>query len=186
MHSRETPINDFGLIIAYILPGLLALHGLGYVISPIHQLMDPSLAQPTIAGFLLVTLASVGMGLMTSTVRWLVIDTIHHHTGVVADAWDFAKLQANAAAFDMLVNYQYRYYQFYGNTLIALVWWELVRHFQIGFGPKLWTFVDVLAIIACLLLFLGSRDTLNKYYQRKGRVLEWKKPQSRTTTQTME
>ncbi len=171
MTTREAPLNDFGLVIAYILPGLLALHGAGYLFSPIHQLMDPTVQQPSVAGFLLVTLASVGFGLLMSTVRWLVIDFIHHRTGVLPNTWDFSKLQQNIGAFDLLVSYQYRYYQFYGNGLIALVWWLIVRRIALGVPVTTFSMIDVWVVIAAALLFLGSRDTLKKYYQRKSRVL---------------
>lgn len=172
MANRETPINDFGLIIAYILPGLLALHGAGYLFVPIHQLMDPARQQPSVAGFLLVTLASIGFGLLMSTVRWLVIDTIHHRTGVLPNRWDFSKLQQNMGAFDLLVSYQYRYYQFYGNGLVALLWWWFVRRASLEVPILAFNMIDLWVCIAGVLLFLGSRDTLTKYYQRKSRVLE--------------
>jgi hypothetical protein len=171
MATREAPINDFGLIIAYILPGLLALHGAGYLFPPIHQLMDPTKQQPSVAGFLLVTLASIGFGLLMSTVRWLVIDTLHHRTGVLPNTWDFSKLQQNIGAFDLLVSYQYRYYQFYGNGLVALVWWWIVRRVKLGVPIFTFNMIDLWVCIAAVLLFMGSRDTLTKYYQRKSRVL---------------
>lgn len=171
MPTREAPINDFGLIIAYVLPGLLALHGAGYFFAPIHLLIDPSRQQPSVAGFLLVTLASIGFGLLMSTVRWLVIDSLHHRTGVLPTSWDFSKLQENIGAFDLLVSYQYRYYQFYGNGLVALVWWWTVRRIELGVPMFAYSIIDVWVCVAAVLLFLGSRDTLTKYYQRKSRVL---------------
>ena len=66
-----------------------------------------------------------------STVRWLVIDTIHLRTGVLPNTWDFAKLQQNIGAFDLLVSYQCSYYQFYCNALVALVWWWTVRRVKL-------------------------------------------------------
>jgi hypothetical protein len=44
---------------------------------------------PTIAGFLYVTLASTAGGVVVSAIRWAIIDTIHHWTGVAAPNWNF-------------------------------------------------------------------------------------------------
>ena len=56
----------------------------------------------TVGGFLYVTLASAAAGLMTSTVRWALIDTIHHWTGLKEPSWDFSRLQEHVAAFKLL------------------------------------------------------------------------------------
>jgi len=45
------------------------------------------------------TLASVAAGLSVSAVRWLVLDTVHHRTGVRQPSWDFSSFQRNRAGF---------------------------------------------------------------------------------------
>ena len=72
-------------------------------------------------GFLYLTVAAFFAGLVVSTFRWLLIDSIHSHTGLKQPLWNFAKLADRQEAFAMLVDAHYRYYQFYANSMIALV-----------------------------------------------------------------
>jgi hypothetical protein len=67
--------GNFGLLIAYVLPGMTAIWGLSYVSETVQGWLGSSTeAVPTIGGFLYVTLAAVGAGLVASTVRWMVVD----------------------------------------------------------------------------------------------------------------
>ena len=81
--------KNFGLLIAYIVPGAIVLIGLG-AFSPTVQawLVNPSESQPSIGGFLFVTLASVAAGMTASAVRWATIDRLHHWTGIEKPVWD--------------------------------------------------------------------------------------------------
>jgi len=80
---REPTLHDFGQLIAIVLPGFTALWATTYVsdaLRPWFGLSPP--AEPTLGGFLLLGLASIAAGVTVSTLRWLVIDPIHHRTGV--------------------------------------------------------------------------------------------------------
>jgi hypothetical protein len=167
---KEITAGNFGLIIAYLLPGFVVLWG----ISPVSATIDGWLgaapdAAPTIGGFLYATLASVAAGLTVSTVRWLVIDTLHHHTGIQQPAWDFGRLARRFDAFEGLVEQHYRYYQFYGNTLIAVIVVWLVR-----IAPAMAAIdrrIHAAFMIFALILFIGSRDALRKYWNRTAQLL---------------
>ena len=75
---KETPLNDFGLLIAYVLPGFVALWGFAVLDPDLEvQMLGTGNTQPTIAGFLFSTVAAVAAGLTISTIRWLMIDAIH-------------------------------------------------------------------------------------------------------------
>jgi hypothetical protein len=155
--------ENFGILIAYLIPGFLVLSGLAPHSPAIQTWLGSTSKAPTVGGFLFATVASVGAGLLTSTVRWLVLDHIHARTGLRPPALDFAKLQANIDAFQAVVEYHYRYYQAYGNTMVAILVVAIGR----------WPFSGVrsvtglLAIVALMLLcFVASRDALRKYYVR--------------------
>ncbi|MEZ6055469.1 MAG: hypothetical protein R3C01_02070 [Planctomycetaceae bacterium] len=164
---REVTTSNFGLLIAYLLPGLVSLWGLSHVSTTLDRWLGADLDGPTVGGFLYVTLASIGAGLTVSTMRWLIIDTLHHRTGIQQPDWDFTKLGERTAAFDVLIEIHYRYYQFYGNTLIAL-WFAYVTRWsahQTSWG-------ELVAILALSTLFwFASRDTITKYYRRVAGVL---------------
>lgn len=164
--------DSFGLLIAYVVPGFLGILQLAAFAEPLRICLASDIdAAPTVAGFLYATTASVGAGLTASTVRWLTLDTIHHRTGVLPPKWPFKHLQANADAFLSVVQNHYRYYQFYGNTLIVIVLGALVGRgpgVLAGLAPVSGLLVD-LALIA--LFAIASRDALHKYYERAGELL---------------
>jgi hypothetical protein len=77
---------------------------------------------PALTTFLFGTVEALAAGLTVSTVRWLLLDTIHHRTGIRPPAWDFASLEKWVAAFGYLIQIHYRYYKLYANMVVALIW----------------------------------------------------------------
>ncbi len=162
MASHDPSITNFGLFIAYVLPGFTALQGLPLPAGKAAAWGTEGGA--TLSGFLSGTVEAVAVGLTVSTVRWLVIDTVHHRTGLKPPAWDFARLERSVEAFELLVHIHYRYYKFYANMVIALAWAYAAGGYALGWrGVAYW--------ILAGLFFLGSRDALRKYYDRAGQLL---------------
>ncbi|GAA4469548.1 hypothetical protein [Novipirellula rosea] len=164
----EVNESSFGILIAYVIPGWIVLLGFSYGSDTIATWLTGSVAtSPTIGGFLFATLASIGLGVIVSTVRWLVVDPVMHLTGVQPDDLGFVHLQQSHNALTILVNGHYRYYQFHANLCVALPFAATFRwiygKFQI---EELFGVVVVFAV-----LLLGARDTLQKYYVRCGQVL---------------
>lgn len=122
--------RNFGILIAYLIPGFLTLHAMQLHSPTISQWLgaNPS-ASPTVGGFLYVSVVSIAAGMLASTLRWLVLDGIHHRSGVRASDWDFSRLQEHIDAFDAAIQHHYRYYHFYGNTLVVLL---IVPHMPIS------------------------------------------------------
>ena len=95
----EVSSSNFGLLIAFPLPGFVVLWGAGYFSETVRVWLSTSGdSAPTVGGFMYVTLASVAAGVTVSTVRWAIIDTIHRWTGLPPPTWDFSRLQENVAA----------------------------------------------------------------------------------------
>jgi len=164
--------DNFGPLIAFLLPGFVALWGVSYVSAPIRSWLAVSADDdPTVGGFLYVTLASVVAGITVSTIRWMLIDTIHHSTGVQRPAWDFSRLQDNAAAFDILNELYYRYYQFYANMVVAILFTLVLRHASSPLDLVQLDATDGAAVLLALMFFTGSRDSLQKYYRRTEAVM---------------
>ena len=166
---RAVTSESFGLLIAYVLPGFVLLWGLSHVSPTVALWLGTSAsAGPTVGGFLYVTLGSVAAGITVSTLRWLVIDTIHHCTGIKKPEWDFTRLQSRTAAFETLIEIHYRYYQAYSNGLIAVAIACATRWLTTAFH-----FGELIVVIGIeVLFFIGSRDTIDKYYQRVAAVLK--------------
>lgn len=165
----SAPVSEnFGLIIAYLIPGT----GLLYSIRDDSALVElwfagNPVSSPTVAGFMFVSLASVAVGLVLSTVRWLLLDSLHHRTGTPPPQRDFEKLADRVEAFRILVENKYRYYQFYGNSLMALL---VTVPVQINANRLSWA-QAALSLLLGIILFLGSRNTLSGYYRESAQLL---------------
>ncbi len=160
---KDISSSNFGLLIAYLVPGFVALWGASYFSETVRGWLTPSyLAAPTVGGFLYATVGAVAAGLTVSTVRWLVIDTIHHRTGIARPQRDSAVLN-DYNVFQLAVSNQYRYYQFYGNMIVAVPFSYLAYAATHGW-PGLLPTVALGAVLA--LFWLGSRDTLRNYADR--------------------
>tara|TARA_R110002111_G_scaffold164386_3_gene230563 strand:+ start:16552 stop:17133 length:582 start_codon:yes stop_codon:yes gene_type:complete len=170
---QTVTINNFGFLIAYLVPGFTALWGISFFSTTVQSWIRvlPSEA-PTVGGFLYVTIGSVAVGLTISTIRWIVIDTIHHWTGISDPGWNFSKLQKNINAFDRLIEIHYHYYQFYSNSIIAILICYIARRISLGFWSAPMGWLDFLLAMLVLIFFAGSRDTLQKYYNRTTQLLE--------------
>jgi hypothetical protein len=163
---RDVSPFNFGLIVAYIVPGFVVLWGLSYHSETVRQWLTVTADQaPTVGDLLYATLASVAAGVIVSAVRWAVIDTLHHHTGIPPPRWNFAMLPERLEAFRMLVEDHYRYFQFYSNSLVALAFLYVARRTVVGALANQWG-VDAGFITVGIVLFIGSRDALRRYYRR--------------------
>ena len=161
--ARELTTSNFGLFIAYVLPGFTALQGMPFLTDG-QAGWGTVGSEATLTDFLSGTVEAVAAGLTVSTLRWLVIDTLHHRTGLKAPRWDFSTLGSGVGALEFLIQSHYQYYKFYANMVVALVWAYVTGGYALGWkGLLYWPLAA--------LFFLGSRDTLRKYYERSGRLL---------------
>jgi hypothetical protein len=162
---QEVSGTNFGLLITYVLPGFTAVQGLPFLnSSSANWGVTADAGGSTLAGFLSGTVEAIAVGLTVSTVRWFVIDRLHHYTGLRPPSWDFALLEKNVAAFQLLLDSHYRYYKFYANMVVALVCAYAARDCPLGWhGLVYW-------LLAALFL-LAARDALGKYYERPGHLL---------------
>lgn len=164
--------QNFGLVIAYLLPGFVALWGVSYFSPTVEGWIAASQKDaPTVAGFMYVTLASLAAGVTVSAVRWAMIDQLHHATGVVPPTWNFANLEGKLQGYLALIENHYRYYQFYSNMAVAAAFSFSARCLDGGEALRrlLWPAVGFLVLESVLLA--GSRDTLRKYYTRTQQLL---------------
>lgn len=169
---NDLSAKNFGIAIAYVLPGFVVLWGASCWSTTVQGWL---VAEPTAAisvgGFLYATLGSFGGGLTASAVRWLVVDTLHHHTGLRPPNWDFGRLQDKLQAFEALVENHYRYYQFYANMFVAVPFacGCAVLGNDCAGDVSAWSVAGLVVLQA--VLFATSRDTLRKYYSRAERLL---------------
>lgn len=159
---------------AYVLPGFTAIHGLPIIAnSSAVWGTAASAADASFTTFVSGTVEAIAVGLTVSVVRWLIVDTLHHRTGLRPPPWDFALLDDNVAGFELLVHIHYWYYKFYANMVVALAWAYVTGGYALGLRGGLYG-------LLMILFWLGSRDALRKYYERAGRLLDARAKTRRT------
>jgi len=174
---RDVTSSNFGLLIAYVIPGFVAVWGLSALIPEIKLLLlARGTDQPTIGGFLYLTLAAVGTGTFVSTVRWMLIDTLHHATGLRRSQWDFSGFHETGRAYARLNDLHYLHYQFHSNSLVAVAFAYLTHRLTEGGRAGLTLATDAAVFVVLVVLFLGSRDTLRKYFERLDQLLAARHP----------
>ena len=161
----------FGLLVAFTLPGFIVLAGIAPFSPTVASWLQPlDRAEASLGAPLYAMLAATTIGMIVSCFRWLLIDHIHRWMGIVPPVWDDGRLPERINAFDYIVANHYRFYQFYANTLIALITVYTVNR-TAGTFPLLGVGTDTGMLLLCAVLFAGSRDTLSKYYARTGRLV---------------
>lgn len=167
---KEVSKQNFGLLIAYLLPGLIVLWAASYFSGTVRLwLKNGDQSSPAIAGFLYVTLAAFTAGLTLGAIRTVTIDVLHHRSGVPKPDWDFSSFQAKFWAFNQLVESHYCFYQFYAHLCIAMP--ALVVSSYVSSGGK----IDPICLVGSaaleIVLFTVSRTTLKTYYARVSHLL---------------
>jgi hypothetical protein len=177
----ELSEKNFSLLIAYVLPGFVTLWGISLFSPTVDSWIATSQhGAPTVARFLYVTLASLAAGLTVSSIRWILIDSLHHATGVKPPRWEFANLDDRLQGFLALVENHYRYYQFYANSVVAggMSYATYSSSSNANLCQPSWPALGF--ILLELVLLAGSRDALRKYYLRVERLLETLKAPERS------
>jgi ABC-type long-subunit fatty acid transport system fused permease/ATPase subunit len=176
-HSAESMKEvdkNFGVIIAFLLPGFILLWGLSFSSDAVSSWLAVSSADKSasVGDFLYSTLASLALGLIISAARWLLVDHVLGWMGVKDPGLNFRNLKEKdvASAFSGAIENHYRYYQYYANTLVAIIG-AFSAYVGAAHHTVVWkAWVGAIAIVA--ILFLGSRDALTKYYDRAAEILK--------------
>ena len=170
---------DFGLLIAYFIPGVITLLGLAYTFKDVSDLMSKFRSGEATAGFLLIVSSlAVVIGMAVSVVRASTIDksfelnlpfSQEHYRSLQHADPDYAQLtdQGKLNAFREVEENDKRPYQFYGNTLLAVIifiagW--LSSSFHNRNGPLKRSILALASLIlASVLLYPACRKSYYRY-----------------------
>jgi len=156
--------RQFGLVIAYLLPGFIALIGVALFVPMIAGWLradqSGSFGAPVYA-----LLAATAAGMVVSCFRWFLVDQILVLTGLERPRFNAQALEQNPTAFNYLIENHYRYFQFYANTLVALIWTYFIYRSH-STSSHLTLGTDAGVMVLCTVLFAGSRDALGKFRMR--------------------
>jgi len=169
---------DFGVVIAFVAPGFVAFQAISYHMPTAGAWMSAASERDQSVGvFLFVLLASLSLGLVVSGVRALVIDklfcwprlpwglSVQHYT------IDWSKVDENKLlVLTTIRDNFYRYYQFYSNSVVALVVWALARSYSTE--PYLSCLQIALIVGGIVALLLSSRQSLHLYVTALEKVFQ--------------
>lgn len=176
--------DNFGPLIAYLVPGATVLWGLSYFSTTLQSWFASAPPDvPSLGGFLYLTVASVATGMTVNAVRWGIIDTIHLWTGLPPPPVDFSRLGKNVEAFTLLIEIHYKHYQYHANMAVATAIAYICYRISLG-SISQWGWADA-GVAALEVIFIGmSRDTLRKYHLRGSQVLGSRRPKSSKQVQS--
>jgi|SRR3982750_1797181 len=162
----QVSIDNLGIIVAFLIPGLVALVGISYFSKTVRQWVGLTEGQaPTFGGAVILLLAALAAGVLADALRELTIDEIHYRTGIQQASFSFADLdEKKLPQFQAIVDNYYCYYQFYGNMLICLLFSYTARLISLrsrAWRPLLRGISDLLVVLLLLgLTFWASRNEL--------------------------
>jgi len=167
--SERSPMKDvaanFGVLIAFVLPGFVALWGLSYLSPTVAQWLQ---APKSVNGFLFATLSSLALGVFLSGLRWLIFDRfLMPQMGVTRPTVDYAAImvgERTRPALALSIEHTYRYFQFYANTAVALLGGQVARLAAPSRPEFCQAAVEFmgLALVALILVF-SARDAFRNY-----------------------
>jgi hypothetical protein len=170
---KDITEKNFGLIIAFLLPGFIFLWGISFSRSLGLSLASPTKdSEPTIAGFFTISLASLAVGMLISAVRFVVVDCFLFRPLLKrSPKIHFSKLRDKDALelFLAVVENHYRYFQYYSNTLVAVVGAFVAYLFWGASRATCGLWIGVLLLFAILLF--ASYDCLRKYNERAAEIV---------------
>ena len=163
---------DFGIFIAFILPGSIGVYGLRYISPRINELWTAlEHGQIVLGPLVLLALSALAVGLIVSSLRVVFLEPVFHcFFGVHPVNVKYEKLAdpGRLEFFKEMVKNVYRYEQFYGNTFLALLFCSTIRYL-VANAPVRQTRGDQAVfgtiVLALFTLFLAGRKSLEDVYR---------------------
>ena len=125
MQMKDVTSTSFGLVIAFLLPGIVALYSLVYWSSSASRAFTTFLtANSNVGLFLLLILGALIFGLVISAVRWLIYEVVLGLVGlygprVTPEERQRMSEEPRFAAYRAAIDEAYRYAQCFGGLTIA-------------------------------------------------------------------
>ena len=156
---------NFGLVIAYLIPGFLGLYALSERVVAIKNLLGGDNKIPEKAAIVPLLVLALAIGMIINSLGWGLIRPLIALSGVRRpEKLDYTKLTASdIKVYNVIVEDNFRYHQFYSNMLVAVLllaplWW--VR----PFGANVVRNVSFLIVV--VVMFMAARDSLKRAYTR--------------------
>jgi len=153
---KDVTSTSFGLVIAFLLPGLACFYALSLWFTKLREVLHKFLTTDANAGlFLLVLLTAISLGLLLSPFRYYLYER-WLCKNYKLDTPDFSKLKQGGTleAFRAAVDEYYRYHQFWGGMSIAM----LIAY--LGWLKNSWESDSISIALSFVLFFLIESVTV--------------------------
>ncbi len=172
---KDVTSTSFGLLIAFLLPGLVGLYGLSYWSKKLGYVFDTFLTVNSNVGLsIVVLLAALAVGLIVTAVRWIVFERWICKKIQLGPS-DFEKLDSEEKllVFRAIVDEHYRYHQFWGGMCIV------IPVLSIGMAREYWPDLTAIRVIVSagavvtieLIVGIAAREAFRNYVTRAKRIL---------------
>jgi hypothetical protein len=177
---KDVTSTSFGFLIAYLLPGLVALYAFSLWVDPIQSQLKVFLtANANVGLFLLVVLAAITLGLQVTAVRWVVFELVFFVLFELVFGWklrlsksDFSNLgePGKLEAFRAATDEHYRYHQFWGGMTIVLPLLYLGLRSSSSYSS--WTKSGWTVFVFVIIEVITFAATIEAYYRYSSRGKE--------------
>jgi hypothetical protein len=169
---KDVTSTSFGLVIAFLLPGLAALYALTFWSPRADKVLQQFLTSKSDLGlFFLVLLTALACGLQVTVIRWFVFEKIlcSKHR-IQAKSFASLKSEETLLAFRAAVDEHYRYHQFWGGFAIVIPFaiGGLLYSFSGTFESWMWIIV---ALGVEIQTTIAACDAFQKYTVRAQSIL---------------
>lgn len=178
MDAKDITSTSFGLVIAYLLPGITGLYSLKFWHPMVREVFGKFLnAESNVGLFLIVMLASLILGLHITLFRWLIFECLMCRSYRLNPS-DFVELgtEPKLTAFRAAVDEHYRYHQFWGGMCIVLplgfAGWIKDFWGTLSTPSFFWIFAIFMAVE--LTTGIGAFAAYTRYVERARRIIKGK------------
>lgn len=171
---KDLTTTSFGLIIAYVVPGLLGLYSMRSWSAELRAAFSSFLTVESNVGlFLLVVVASLGAGLLVNSVRWFVFERWRADRLRPSDFAHLGSSETKLAAFKVGLDENFRYHQFYGGIVVVLpllcASWLKDHWATVSLRDKL--IVVSVVVVLEITATASAMEAYNRYVERTKRIL---------------
>lgn len=154
---------NFGLLIAYLIPGFLGTYALAEHVSAVDKLLGGAERIPSTGSFLPLLFIALAVGIVINAFSSIVIRWLIHSTGVDRKHGIAQQRFSNEdlPRYQFVVEATFRYHQFYSNMLVAIV--LLTGVWLSAPFPEKWFRIVSFSLVISV-LFSAAWSSLRRFY----------------------
>lgn len=172
---KDLTSTTFGLVIAYVIPGVFGLYALSPYMDEIKKMFDKFIeAKSDIGLFFLFIFLSTAVGLVVTIIKWVLYERLITNKKIPNNFFATIGTSENKlTAFRATVDEHYRYHQFWGNLSIIL---PILAYNYLTLNSEGITTINLLVVIFILifiefLLVIAAVEAYNNYLKRSTAIL---------------